>query len=254
MGGIYACYAWYTYSGLYRMFAEWQLDTFGAYYENVTLAVLLIVLAIPGALAARLLGKPEQPSPPSRWSRLASSPAVLAALGTLALATAAAVGWFGYSRIQQQLEFEAVDLSAGQTPASRHVIVTATAQPDLMLVLTKKRSESTESTDAYVPLTPSTWRPGEPVVYFLKTFPDFVRGKAAPFPITTQPAALMPNALPGPIRELYRKEGVAVADRPIVINTNPHADTAVYFLVAFLSGLPGIWFLSTATRLAIWRR
>ena len=86
-------------------------------------------------------------------------------------------------------------------------------------MLTKKRSELTESTDAYVPLTPSTWRPGEPVVYFLKTFPDFVRGKTAPFPTTTRPAALMPNALPGPIRELYRKEGVAVADRPIVINT-----------------------------------
>jgi len=41
LGGIYACYAWYTYSGPYRMFAEWQLDTFGTYYEKATLAVLL---------------------------------------------------------------------------------------------------------------------------------------------------------------------------------------------------------------------
>ena len=180
LGGVYGCYTWYTYSGLYRIFTEWQLDTFGEYNEKVTIAVLILVLAIPGALAARLIGKPAQSSPPSRWSRLASSPAVAAALGALAIATAAAVGWIGYSKTQEQLEFEAVDLSAGQTPASRHVIVTAIAQPDLALLLTKKTSESTERTDAYVPLTPSTWRPGEPVVYFLKTFPDFVRGRLSP--------------------------------------------------------------------------
>jgi len=253
-GGVYGCYAWYSYSGLYRIFTEWQLDTFGEYNEKVTIAVLILVLAIPGALAARLIGKPAQSSPPSRWSRLASSPAVAAALGALAIATAAAVGWIGYSKTQEQLEFEAVDLSAGQTPASRHVIVTAIAQPDLALLLTKKTSESTERTDAYVPLTPSTWRRGEPVVYFLKTFPDFVRGKTAPFPVTTAPSALMANGLPGPIRELYRRDGIAVAEPPTVIDTNPHADTVVYFVVALLSGFLGIGLLSAATRLALRRR
>jgi len=37
---IYVCYAWYTYSGLYQLLAEWQLDTFGAYDLKVTFVAL----------------------------------------------------------------------------------------------------------------------------------------------------------------------------------------------------------------------
>lgn len=247
---IYGGYSWYSYSGLYRVFAEWQLDTFGEYEEKTTLAAMVLVLAIPVALARRLLRKPAQASAPSRWSRLSSSPPLLAGLGALAICAAAAVGWIAYGKTQEHLEFESVDLNAGQTPASRHVIVTATAQPDLALVLTKKRTESTGDSEAYVPLTPSTWRRGEPVVYFLKTKPDFVRGKDDPFPVTTPPSAVMSGSLPGPIRELYRREGIEVAEPPIVIDTNPRADTTVYFLVALLSGFLGIGLLSTAVRLA----
>jgi len=253
LAAIYGGYAWYTYSGLYRIFAEWQLDTFGEYDQKATIAALILVLAIPVALARWLVGKPEQSSPPGRWSRLGSSPPLVAGLGVLAIGAAAAVGWIGYGKTQEQLKFEAVDLNAGQTPASRHVIVTAVAQPDLTLLLTKKTSESTGTTDAYVPLTPSTWRRGEPVVYFLKTLPDFARGRTAPFPVTTPPSAVMADSLPGPVRELYRRQGIAVAEPAIVIDTNPHADSAVYFVVALLSGFLGIVLLSTATRLA-WRQ
>jgi len=253
LGGIYACYAWYTYSGLYRLFAEWQMETFGAYDLKVTFAVLLLALMIPGALAGHLLGKPERPGPPNRWSRLASSPAVAATLGVLAIGSAVAAGWIGYGKTQEKLEFEAVDLNAGQQPVSRHVIMTAIAQPDLALHLITKRSESTR-TDAYVPLTSPTWRRGEPIVYFLKTAPELVEGKTVPFLTTTRPAVLLANGLPGPLLEIYRKHGIAVADPAIVIDSNPYAYTAVYFMVAFLAGFLGVGLLSAAINLAVRQR
>ena len=58
--GAYVCYSWYSYTGLYRLAAEWQLEHFGAYWVKLTLMVPLFALLIPGAVLAKFFGVQDQ--------------------------------------------------------------------------------------------------------------------------------------------------------------------------------------------------
>jgi hypothetical protein len=58
--GAYVVYGWYSYTGLYRFAAEWQLEHFGVYYLKLTLIVPLLILLIPGAVLAKFFGVQDQ--------------------------------------------------------------------------------------------------------------------------------------------------------------------------------------------------
>jgi hypothetical protein len=224
---------------------------------KVTGVVLVLALGIPVALVLQLFARPEpeQPAPTARWSGFGSSPALAAALCLLAIAIAGAAGWIGYSKTQQQLQLEALDLSTGEKPASGHVVMTALVQADLAsrYTYTTKVSGSARRY-AYVPLTSSTWRRGEPIAYFLKTDASLVEGKTGPFRITTPSSRLVSNGLPGPILDLYRKHGIALVDPPVVLDLNTHAEADLYFWAAFLAGLPGLFCLAMSMGLTIRQR
>jgi hypothetical protein len=72
--------------------------------------------------------------------------------------------------------------------------------------------------------------------------------------MTTQPAVLVRNALPGPIADIYRKNNIALADVPIVLDLNPSADAEPYLVAMGVAGLVGFCCMMAAVMVALRRR
>jgi hypothetical protein len=256
----YVGYEWYSYSGLFRLAAEWQMATFGSYSVKLTVAALLVVLMIPGAAAAKLLGlelNGLQPRAPTVDARLV----LVAGLGLAA--AAAGAGWYGYGKATDKVAFESFDLSNGKVPSSNHVTMTGVAHPEYLVEFETKRSGSS-TVDRYFPLTATNWRTGDPLVYFIKTNvtaymppeggrPFEISRRTPPFRMTTQQSVLIENGLPGPVAEVYRKHNVALAPVPVLLD-HPSAEAAPYFITAGIGGVGGIWCLVAAATMAIRRR
>ena len=249
----YVCYEWYSYTGLFRLAAEWQLEQFGSYGLKRTLIVSLLVLGSPAALLVTLTGMKDQLR--SAGSGAGSS-ATFALLGVVALAVAAGAGWYGYAKSMETVDVESLDLSKGDTPRSTQVTITGIARTEYIIEFGTK-SGSTTTSDRYIPLSPPTWRPGQPLVYFMKTnmtayMPPGGGGmvmlspRTPAFQITTQPGVLVRDGLPGAVGERYRKNNIAVASPPIVLDLSPGADVKPFFITAGVSGLLGFVMLISA--------
>ena len=261
---IYMGYSWYTYSGLYRLIVEWQIETFGSFSLKMTLLGMMLVLIVPIAIVGRLLGGPNLLKKPDRLAQAQSSPGLMALLGLCLLAASAGVGWFAYQKSQESITYEPVDLAAGQLPSTQHVVLTGIARAEYLMQYETKRGGSS-TTHTYFPLTSSSWRRGEPLVYFLKTnatayMPEGGGGVIAfarttpPFKMTTQQALLVRNGLPGPIGEAYRKNNIAIADSPTVLDVSPGADYEIYAIASIACALGGFFSLIASAMMAIRRR
>ena len=79
-------------------------------------------------------------------------------------------------------------------------------------------------------------------------------GKTPPFPITTQPGVLVRDGLPGPVGESYRKNNIAVASPPIMLDLASGADVQPFFVTAGVSGLLGFFMLVAAGAMAVRQR
>ena len=263
VGIAYIGYSWYTYSGLFRLAVEWQLAMFESYSLKMTLLALVVAVIAPVAIVARVLGGPEASHETARVTEALKSPALAATLGLVLLAVAAGAGWLGYQKSQETITYEPVDLSAGQTPSSNHVVLTGIAHTEYLVQFEIKRRSST-TIDNYFPLASAAWRHGEPLVYFVKTNataylpqgggrPFLISGRTPPFKMTTEKALLVRNGLPGPVTEAFRK-AITVADPPILLDLNPNADTEIYWIVAATCGLGGFVMLISAAVMAVRRR
>jgi hypothetical protein len=261
VAGAYVMYGWYSYTGLYRLAAEWQLEHYGSYSVKLSAIVPLLILLIPGVVLARLFGVQDQLR--SAGSGTGSS-GMLALLGVMALAVAVGAGWYGYRTSTEEASFESIDLSKGDTPRSAHVALTGVARTEYVIELETKIAGTT-TIDRYIPLTPAAWRRGEPLVYFLKTNATVYLppggGKmlqlsqtTPPFEMTTQPGVLVRDGLPGPIRDRYRKSNIAVASPPTVLDLSAGADVTPFFVTAGVSGLFGFFMLVAAGAMAMRRR
>jgi len=259
----YMGYSWYSYSGLYRLIVEWQLETFGSFSLKMTLLGMMLVLIVPIAIVGRLLGGPNLLKRPG-LAQAQTSPGLMALLGLLLLVGSAGVGWFAYQKSQETITYEPVDLAAGQLPSTQHVVLTGIARTEYLMQYETKRGGSS-TTDTYFPLTSSTWRRGEPLVYFLKTnatvyIPEgggrtfAFAHTTPPFKMTTQQALLVRNGLPGPIGEAYRKNNIAIADSPIVLDVSRDADYATYAIASIACALGGVFTLFGSAVAAIRRR
>jgi hypothetical protein len=260
----YAGYSWYTYSGLYRLIAEWQLDTFGSFSVKLTLLGMILALIVPVAIVGRLLGGPNLMNKPDGLARAQNSPGLIALLGLLLLAAGAAAGWLGYQKSQETIAYESIDLAAGQLPSTQHVVLTGIARTEYLMQYETKSSGS-PTIHTYFPLTSSSWRRGEPLVYFLKTnatayMPEgggrmFAFSRTTPpFKMNTQKALLVRNGLPGPVGEAYRKNNIAIADAPNVLDVSPGADYETYMIAAIACALGGFFTLFASAMMAVRRR
>ena len=247
----YIFYEWYAYTGLYRLAAEWQLEQYGSYRMKLTLLFPLMVLLTPAAVLVTLTGMQDQ-------MRKADAGA-----GSPAIFLAGCRGPGGRRRrlvrlceVDGNVDVESLDLSKGDTPRSTHVTITGIARTEYIIEFGTKTA-STTILDRYIPLTPASWRPGQPLVYFMKTnitayMPPGGGGmlmlspRTPAFQMTTQPGVLVRDGLPGPVGEGYRKNNIAVASPPIVLDLSPGADLQPFFVTAGVSGILGFVMLVSA--------
>jgi len=256
----YIFYEWYAYAGLYRLAAEWQLEQFGSYGMKRTLIFPLMVLLAPAAVLVTLTGMQDQLRGATAG---AASPAIFVLLGVVALAAAAGAGWYGYVKSMETIDVESLDLSKGDAPRSTHVTITGIARTEYIIEFGKKTSGTT-MLDRYIPLTPASWRPGQPLVYFMKSnmtayMPPgggmlMLSPRTPAFQITTQPGVLVRDGLPGPVAEGYRKNNITVASPPILLDLSPGADLEPFFVTAGVSGILGFVMLASAGAAAMRQR
>jgi hypothetical protein len=260
----YAGYSWYSYSGLYRLLAEWQIETFGSFSLKLTFLGVFFALAMPIAIVGSLLGGSNVVNLPDGLERARNSPALMALLGLLLLGVGAVAGWLGYLKSQETIAYESVDLTAGQLPSTQHVVLTGIVQTEYLMQYDTKRGERS-TIHSYLPLTSSSWRRGEPLVYFLKTnatayMPEgggrmFAFSRTTPpFKMTTQKALLVRNGLPGPVGEAYRKNNIAMADPPIMLDMSPDADYETYIIAVIACAVGSLFALFASARMAFRRR
>ena len=171
---------------------------------------------------------------------------------------------YGYVKSMETVDVESLDLSKGDTPRSTHVAITGIARTEYIIEFGKKTSGTT-ILDRYIPLSPASWRPGQPLVYFMKTnmtayMPPGGGGmlmlspRAPAFQITTQPGVLVRDGLPGPVAEGYRKNNITVASPPILLDLSPGADLLPFFVTAGVSGILGFVMLASAGAAAMRQR
>jgi len=261
----YVVYGWVSYAGLYRWFAEWQMAQFGYYNGRITLLVPLLALLLIGAGIGRVLGisvpfATRPASAPTRARPASGLGRGLAILGLAAIVVAAGAGALGYQKSMRANVSEVVDLSAHQVPQSTHLRLTAVARPGLLTQF-RIKAGGFDQTDTFLPLTAADWKQGDPVVYFLKTnisaylLPNgggviMLNRTTAPFAITEE-GVLLRDDLPGPIAELYRKDGIALGAPVFVLDAiNKAADVTIYWMVAAGGGVAGFFLLVTAAALA----
>jgi hypothetical protein len=176
IAAAYFAYSWYSYTGIYRAFVEWQIAQFGAYDLRISILVPLLVLLLPGAIAARVILGPRQARQvhavaPKRGSSLRG----LLIIAALALAIGGVALWLGYQKTNESVTFEALDLADHRVPQTTHVRVTAVALAPLTLRFTTESAGRTD-TDNYVPLVPADWHKGDPLAYFMRTQIDAFQG------------------------------------------------------------------------------
>jgi len=259
--GAYIFYSWYSYTGLFRFAAEWQLERYGSYSVKLSLLVPLLLLLLPGAVLAKLLGVQTQLRSASSGT---GSAGMFALLGVVILAIAVGAGWYGYTKSMEPVAVESVDLSKGGAPSSTRVTITGIAHPEYIIEFETKSAGMT-TLDRYIPLTPVAWRRGEPLAYFLKTNATVymppgggrmyeLSQKTPPFAMTTQAGVLVRDGLPGPVREHYRKNNIALASPPTMLDLSPGADLTPFFVTAGVGGLFGFFMLVGAAAMAVRQR
>lgn len=132
---------------------------------KMTLLLPLLVLLIPAAVVAKMLGLEVD----ARSAAAVNvSPRVVLVLGLALIAVAVGAGWYGYGKASANVAFEAFNLSNSQVPQSTHVVMTGVAHTEYQVEFETKSGGST-SLDRYIPITAANWRRGDPLVYFVKT-------------------------------------------------------------------------------------
>ena len=144
------------------------------------------------------------------------------------------------------------------------MVITGVARTEYIVEFETKSAGMT-TLDRYVPLTSATWRPGQPLVYFMKTnitayMPPGggrmfeLSQRTPPFQMTTQPGVLVRDGLPGPVGERYRKNNIALASPPILLNLSSGADVQPFFVTAGVSGMLGFFMLVAAGAMTLRQR
>src|SRR5580704_1937479 len=132
----FALYQIYSYTGIYKWLAEWQLAQFHSYNVRFTLVGTILLPAIPVCLAAEIFGIPYRTgwrASTAPGGRPTSHVLWTAVMGVFALAVAAGAFALGYQKSQEVVVTETVDLAlAKPPPQSDHVRMTAIAHTDMI--------------------------------------------------------------------------------------------------------------------------
>jgi hypothetical protein len=241
----YGLYAWLSYSGPFRWLADFEIDHFGSYQERPTaIAVGLMTLGLSAPLfflVDRVIRRPRGLQPASmteasigKGSMTKSPIRAILVLSLGSIVVAAGAGVLGYRKLQEPVTFEPFNLAEGIQPRSSHVELTGMAVPSMQILFTERYTTTT-----YMPLVPTQWHEGDPVIYFLRRDGDRLGSDRHSFQIR-QEGVLIRNDLPGAVASRYEKRGVKVGTPPMVLDAAEHDDLIPYWITAALGGCFGL--------------
>jgi len=269
--GLYCAYAWYSYSGLFRLAAETQLQYMESYSIKLTLLLTLLGAAAIGAaplyILARVMGvdlKAVRQEVRSANRTGGGQVMPLIAFALLAFVVAAVAGFLGYQQATTPVIVADVDLAKPGTPVSGHARLSGVVVPNYTVKWETKTSGNSQI-DTYIPIVAPGWKPGEPVTYFMRTGIDMMQradtgeyvalSRGTPrFAVKTTEGVLLDNGLPGQVAEVYHKSNVPIAARPVVFDTRNDADLDAYWITTGVSVMLGFVLLITAGIMAVRQR
>jgi hypothetical protein len=260
----YVAYSWYSFTGPYAWFAQWQMAHFGSYSSRLTAAIPLFAGLIPAAFIygkrATAIRRAADPARETASHKRAAWIALV--IGVALVAAGVGAGFIGFQMAQMPRTQGAFEIGRSVAPPTAEVLkVTGVARTDLVVVQ-ERRSAGTITRDRYIPFVAPNWH-GEPIAFILKTNQDaYMRPTASssdegflrfdsstrPFMMTTEPSVLNRNALPGAVRAAYEKANIALADVNYVIDQNLQSNLTIYWIVAASSIVAG--FLTLVAALA----
>ena len=261
LAATYACYAWYSYSGLYRILAEAQLRWFHEYEIKLTFALELLILMLPlGLLGPQgMRGWYRQGMAGMSTGAVEDLPAARRRQGKVAIVLGLLLIPLGYAaaqvvvRIWKVEPLTTLDLKNGDQPASAYLEISG-------IVLTKAVVHYTE--DMYgkkewvvAPMVAPDWDGKSPVRFFIHTVSNraFVRTggavpgrpafasldrKEPPFELTYRFVAER-DGLPGMVREQYKRGGFPIAEPHYMLEDKAPADTQTAYYVCIGIGIAG---------------
>lgn len=214
LGGLgLAVYYMVTETGPYRWLAALQFDRFGSHQPGLTMLALFGGAGIAAALVAAVVRKVTGIGAGAAVER--KSMAQSTQLWLLALASAGfAIGTVIFARSAA----EGADLPPAEVDGVGHTDIGVAIQVDRLVTL-------------YFPITPRTWRAGEPVAILGKHVRDA--------PVMAGPpwhGALLEDQLPAIARAAFEKRGVVLASPVYVLDPAPMAGGMRAFLCAVLFG------------------
>jgi hypothetical protein len=232
---------WWSYTGLYRWLAEWQIHLMNAYYPGytgiVTLGLMGALGLAPGLLLFHILVKinafPLDPHarPPATgqvdaWLRAHAGLMTVLIFCVVFMIFGGILLYAGLSVGPKQV-VKLTDLEAGQLPPTRRIEVEGYPQWDAML---------TKESHKFVPLVSAQWRPGRPVALYADVA-KVPNAQAVRSPVRWE-GTLAVAGLPGPVRVRYEGSAYPPGSNPQVLDVNDKPeDTASFGLTMLLVGV-----------------
>lgn len=251
----------WNYSGLYAKISEWQFATFHKSWPAATFGILSLILALPGLFLVHITRIRQRAKDLEEtraedslsferdrqrqklltratfWRLLLGRAALFCAM--LAILCLIATLFLPDNRtppVAITIGKEAQSHPAnGPTTLTGRVIFAQTATLSQDLILTDKYTR-------FAPIMPAD--AGGPVHYVVQLAPyeGMMDGRPVE-PVMSVSGTLMRNALPGPIRVLYRNAGINLADEVYVLYRYSGTMRRPYYLAAIQLGAAAVLLL-----------
>ena len=243
--GGYMIWGVFTYAGLYRWLAEWQIAQWGGFYRKWTAALPALLLSLPAifylghrsrlrhaaeahdrAAQARTIGRR------ARWTMLVGVLLLLAGGGAFAISQTLPDG------SERPEPVDAARLATGQIPDSK-VRIRGADDPSARTRVVRPGPD--ERVTFYAGFRLEGEAKDAPMRLFIQ------RDTPGPVALTTlqaflpeQTGYLVENGMPAEALEELRARGIAVANPHWLLQTGDLARREPYYIAAALAGLIGL--------------
>ena len=223
-----AAYWWITYSGLYRVVAEAQLQSFESYYPSFTAILTVFLSLIPSIIAMQIIGgMRERERSPQEAAALVAEVAERGArhshwvqshhrrlLGLALTVGLAGVGVYFSASARfagTRVQVDAAALERGEKPAGRFAELTGRFFADDLVTV----SETNHTEKTYVPIVSQRWQwqPDHPARAYLELDGTMMDDYAGALATGHYEGMLTTNSLPGPVITALENRGHPAPDR-----------------------------------------
>jgi len=253
----YSVWGAITFSGLYRLVAELQIDRFGGYSEKWTAILPGMLLAAPAlwylrrqsAIAAAAV-RGAGPTGEARQARRTGL--VLGGIGLVSALVGVAAFLISQGQpdgSERAVPFDAATLGTAPAPAGR-VLIHGTADPAVTTGTTETGRINTSAV-LYAGFRPDGAAKGGPIRLFIeRDFGDSAVAATGQFFLPEQTGYLVEDGLPALALHDLEARGIQVARPNYVLHDQRMSRREIYYVVAGLGGFFGLLFLAMAGGLA----